>query len=235
MRITNGKLSGFKGMCKEWNLCANFCLCKFCLLRPKGKQSEARDGFKKLPGPSKQQKEKREQKGEKAPSKREKVFANPQGKEGQQRQGGAATGVQLSLDKSDDISELGLSHSASASEGDEPSDNDLNILADAAMLRLGLLENNSSQQVSVKTLSSFVQVFRGGKIGKFYDNWSKLTSDPIILSIVKHGVVINTLESIPNSSPFSIGYAEGEKESIAKEVKTLLKQRYYQEIPSDFR
>ena len=90
------------------------------------------------------------------------------------------------------------------------------------MLRLGLLENNSSQQVSVQTLSSFVQGFRGGKIGKFYDNWSKLTSDPIILSIVKHGVVINILESIPNSSPFSVGYAEGEKESIGKEVKTLL-------------
>ena len=39
MRTTDGKLSGFKGICKKWNLCANFCWCKFGLLRPKGEQS----------------------------------------------------------------------------------------------------------------------------------------------------------------------------------------------------
>ena len=88
---------------------------------------------------------------------------------------------------------------------DNDNDNDLMILADAAIARLGLVEAEPFRQVSASTLSPLLEKFIGGKISQYAQNWEKLTTDSKILSIVQHGVVFHFVDTLPQSKPFTIG------------------------------
>lgn len=109
------------------------------------------------------------------------------------------------------------------SEGPEPSgnDNDLNILADAAMIKLGLVESSSLRQVSVESLLSLVKEFIGGKMRLYFDNWCKLTSDKHILDIIKNGVSIQMAQPTPRSRPIPLGYSEKEMGLLKQEIIKL--------------
>ena len=100
-----------------------------------------------------------EKREEIAPKGRKKVLPQEQTSSKGQR-GGAG----LILVNVNTVQEVGLSQTASAPEGDEPSDDsDLNLLADAAMLRLQIQENTSLHQVSTLSLTRLLQSFHWGE------------------------------------------------------------------------
>ena len=124
---------------------------------------------------------------------------------------------------------VGTSVDATA-EGPEPSGDiddsaNLNVLADAALRRLGLVESSSVTQVSTESLLPLVKEFAGGKIKFFHENWCKLTSDRYILDIVKYGVKIKVDHPTPCSRPIPLGYSERDKAFLKKEIHKLLEKK----------
>ena len=61
-------------------------------------------------------------------------------------------------------------------------------------------------------------------MGRYFNNWVKLTSDPLILSTIQHGAVIKLMDKTPFSRPLSIGYSETEKAQLDKEIDTMLRK-----------
>ena len=123
--------------------------------------------------------------------------------------------------------------SASEVEEDENMDNEdnLNVLADAAIAQLGLTEPYPQMQVSKKFLLSLVPLYRGGNISSFSHNWEKLTSDANIISIIKYGLRLKTRGEPEANRPFAYGCSDSEQALLTREIQKMVEKRII--LPSD--
>ena len=69
-----------------------------------------------------------------------------------------------------------------------------------------------------------VNNFSAGHIKNFVKNWKNLTSDSVILDIVKHGLKLNFTSEIPSKGPFEYPRSKQDTSIISKEVEKLLQK-----------
>ena len=104
-------------------------------------------------------------------------------------------------------------------DDNEANEENLNVLADAAIAQLGLTEPYPQMQVSKKFLLSLVPLYRGGNISSFSHNWEKLTSDANIISIVKYGLRLRTRGEPEANRPFAYGCSDSEQALLTRAIR----------------
>ena len=105
---------------------------------------------------------------------------------------------------------------------DDENDDNLNVLADAAIAQLGLTEPYPQMQVSRDFLLSLVPLYKGGNISSFSSNWEKLTSDVNIISIVKYGLTLRVRGNSQSCKPFAYGCSDSEQALLNEEIRKML-------------
>ena len=116
-------------------------------------------------------------------------------------------------------------------DDNEANEENLNVLADAAIAQLGLTEPYPQMQVSKKFLLSLVPLYRGGNISSFPHNWEKLTSDVNIISIIKYGLTLRTRGEPEANKPFAYGCSDSEQALLTEEIRKMVEKRII--LPSD--
>ena len=69
-----------------------------------------------------------------------------------------------------------------------------------------------------------VKHFSAGHIKNFVTNWEKLTSDNVILDIVKNGLKLNFTSEVPQKGPFEYPRSKQDTSIISTEVDKLLQK-----------